>query len=124
MRLTFASTNAGIDSDDDALVVGASGTDSSGREHYVLLQRDPQDADDDWGIHFEYDDQAYGDYNLIARCRLSPTRLSIDLTSEAKDEIGIQGVDVTLTVDSKTYRALGRELGKIFRGHQDLLEVE
>ena len=124
MRLSFTSTDAGIDSDEEALVVGASGTDASGDEHYVLLQRDSEDSEDDWGIHFEYDDQAYGDYNFVARCLLSPTCLSIDLTPEAYEEIGIQGVDVTLTLDPDTHRALGRELRKIFRGHDDLLEIQ
>src|SRR5690349_2839616 len=122
MRIHFRATQLGF-SDEDALVFGARGLDVAGDEHYLLLQRDALDSKEDWGVHFEYDDQSNGDYDLIRSCRFTPSLLSVDLIAEAAESSRITGVEVTFDLDDKSFQAFANRLREIFCGTQGVLWV-
>jgi hypothetical protein len=80
MRLEFTALEGGFDDEDGphfCLMCGVSGRDADGADHYLNFQRGFEDEDpsEDWGVHFEFDDQINGAYNCISRCRLTQTVL-------------------------------------------------
>lgn len=75
--LTFIATEAGVDEDEYALVAGVA---CDSPYQYVTFQREAEGVDEDWGIHFGFNDQINGAYECIQKCSLSRRRLRVELT--------------------------------------------
>jgi hypothetical protein len=116
MRLTFVADEGGFDANEDSLACGVSGD-----GHYVTLQRDAEEASEDWGIYLEYDDQLHGEYNCVGRCRIGPETLSIDLAHPLVSLPGVTGFDVALQLTSEQLHEVRKGLGRVFRGYLNLL---
>jgi hypothetical protein len=117
MRVAFTADEGGFDADEYALVCGV-----AGEGHYLTFQRDAEESDDeDWGIHLEYDDQSYGDYECVAVCRLRPGSLSVDLAKPLCRLAGVTGFDVALRLSAEQVAAVRAGLQRVFRGHMDML---
>ena len=117
MRMAFRATEGGFEDDKFALICGVAGCDSDGQEHNLMLQRSPEeeDPDEDWGVYLEVDGQGNSGYGVVAMCRLSRPRLSIDLTRQLRGLTGITGFDVELAIDDQTYSQLLAGLPRVFR---------
>ena len=113
MRIAFTAEEVGIDNDEYSLACGVRGGD-----HSLILQRDAEDSDADWGIHLEYNDQLHSGYGHIRACRLGRTSLAIDLTQPLPGLDGVVGFDVTLRPANFVVEDA---LRRIFRGHDALL---
>lgn len=122
MRIQFIAKQIGF-SDEDALVFGIYGLDEAGAEHYLLLQRDRFDSEQDWGVHLEYDDQSNGDYNLADLCFFTSSFLSIDLNVEAAKLRKITGVEARFSLDDNRFQSHAAHLRAIFRGTQGKLRI-
>lgn len=123
MTIHFTATQLGF-SDEDALVFGARGVDGDGGEHYLLLQRDQFNSDEDWGVHLEFDDQSNGDYDLIRSCHLAKSHLSVDLNAKGAKSRAITGIEVTFDLDDNSFHTFATHLREIFRGTQGMLQID
>ena len=118
MRVGFTADEVGFD-DEYALVCGVAGEGKS-----LVFQRHKDDGKDDWGIHLGFCDQSQGDYDSIARCRVRPTELSVDLAKPLGNLKSVTGFDVVLRITAEEYAALRRNLQTIFRGSLHLLTAD
>src|SRR3954454_17357956 len=101
MRISFKLTQAGFDTNEDALICGVSDS-----EHYLTFSRDAEGSNKDWGVHLEYDDQVIGDYNCVESCRLSRSELRVSLSGQLGRLAGIEGFDIVLALDDQSYEML------------------
>jgi hypothetical protein len=118
MRLGFCATTAHFEGDEYALVCGVADAES-----YLALQRDSEDSDEDWGIHLEYGDQSNGDYERVARCRLTRQRLEVDLSAQLGALADVEGFDVDLAVTDAAFQTLRDGLRQVFRGKLNQLQI-
>jgi hypothetical protein len=118
--LTFTATQAGIDEDEDALVAGVATADS---ECYVTFQRDAKDSSEDWGVHFEFNDQINSGYECIRHCTLSRCRLHVELARPIDRQKRIVNVDVELQISDADFDTFVVMLRRIFRQRDSLLKV-
>jgi Immunity protein 10 len=118
--LSFTANEAGVDEDEYALVAGVA---CDKPFQYVNFQRDSEDSDDDWGIHFEFNDQINGDYECIRQCTLSRKRLRVELTRPIDPQKRISSVDVELKISKKQFKTFVEMLRRIFRNHESLLTI-
>jgi len=116
MRLAFTADEGGFDADEYTLVCGV-----AGEGHYLTLQRDAEESDEDWGVHLEYDDQSNGDYDCVAACRVGPEALAVDLSRPLGRLAGVTGFDVALRLDPDQVAAVRAGLRRVFRGRPDAL---
>ena len=128
MRLVFRATEGGFDAAETmyCLVCGVSGLDASDKKHYVILQRgvESEDPSEDWGVHFEFDDQSSGAYNCVRCCRMSREALEVELMRPIDRRKQINGVSVDLSgLDEESYDAIRVGLPRIFRGTAGVLEI-
>lgn len=130
MRILIVADDVGYDEvEGDAslcLVCGVRGRDAGGAGHYMMFQGDADsaDADDDPGVHFEFDDQSNGDYNCVARCALTRASLEVELTDAARQETGVVGLRADLSgIDDPSYDRLRVGLARIFRETDGILEL-
>ena len=63
MRIAFRAIEGVFEAEEYALICGLADVDADGAEHYLNLQRasEREPAEDDWGVHLEYDDQINGE---------------------------------------------------------------
>jgi hypothetical protein len=115
--MEFQATEGGFVDDEFSLVCGLSGNDFAGDEHYLNLSRvaETEDAEEDWGVHVEFDDQGNGAYNCVGGCRLNRSRLSVELSAQLGDLVGITRFEVSLAIDDATYQELLAGLPRVFR---------
>lgn len=120
--LTFTATEAGIHEDEDVLVAGVR---AEGSELYVTFQREPEDYefDEDWGIHFEFNDQINGAYECMRHCTLSRRRLHVELSRPIDPQKQITVVDVELAITAGQFKKFAKMLLRIFREREALLTV-
>jgi hypothetical protein len=116
--LAFTATEAGADEDEYALVAGVARGDQ-----YVTFQRDAEGSNDDWGIHFGFNDQINGDYECIRQCTVSRNRLHVELTRPIDWQKRISTVDVELDVRDEDFKEFVEILRRIFRGRESLLTI-
>jgi Immunity protein 10 len=126
MRIAFRAKQGGDLDEEYALVFSLAGSDESGAEHYLNLQRTSEDdAGNDWGIYIEFDDQLNGDYGRIRGCRLGRECLSVDLTGTLGTLADVDGFDVDLRdLDDEHFQTITEDLPQIFRGLEGLLTLE
>lgn len=118
MRITFTATEGGFEADEYALICGV-----YGGEHYLTFQRNAAGGPDDWGVHLEYGDQANGEYDRVAACRLTADRLSVDLSGPLGSLAGVTGFDVDLSLEAGVVDQLRNGLRSIFRGQEGSLRI-
>jgi hypothetical protein len=119
--LSFTATEAGVEEDEYALVAGVGRDDPY---QYVNFQRDAEPGDDDWGIHFEFNDQINGAYECIRRCTVSRRRLQVELTRPIDWQKKISSVDIKLNVPDSEFETFMKMLRRIFRERESLLLVK
>jgi hypothetical protein len=130
MRLEFTALKAGFDDEEGAhfcLKCGVSGRDADGVDHYLSFQRgfDDEDPSEDWGVHFEFDDQINGAYNCTSRCRLTRTVVEVDLARPIDWQKKYTRVSADLTqLDDSTVAKIRAGLTRIFRGTEKILELD
>ncbi len=107
MRISFAADEGGFDADEYTLACGVAGS-----GHYLSLQQDAEEADKDWGIHLEFDDQSNGDYDCVGACRFGPESLSLDLIRPLGGLAGVTGFDVHCSSQRTKSRQLGTDFAK------------
>jgi hypothetical protein len=129
MRLEFAALEGGFEDEDGphfCLMCGVSGQDADGVDHYLNFQRGFEDEDpsEDWGVHFEFDDQINGGYNCISRCRLTRSVLEVDLMQPIDWQKKYAGVSADLSqLDEATVAKIRAGLARIFRGTDKIMEL-
>jgi Immunity protein 10 len=117
--LSFVATEVGVD-DDDVLVAGL------GRENpfqYATFQRNVESSDDDWGVHFEFNNQINGKYQCIASCSVSRNRLTVELTEPIDWQKQISVVDIQFDITDTEYESFIAILRRIFREYEFLLHI-
>ncbi|AMV39061.1 Imm10 family immunity protein [Planctomyces sp. SH-PL62] len=131
MRISFRATQSFSESDDEVVSAGvATGDDwDDAGGGYLIFARnaDPSLPLEEWeqdGLHFEYKDQLYGDYGLVAACRLGSDRLSVNLSRPIDELAGVEGFDVALSIDDESYENLREGLLRIFQGTRASLTIE
>jgi Immunity protein 10 len=129
MRLEFKAVEGGFDGEDGphyCLMCGVSGRDAVGLEHYLNFQRgfDHEDPSEDWGVHFEFDDQINGAYNCVGRCRLTRAALEVDLSQPIDWQKKYTGVSADISeLDDATVAEIRAGLPRIFRGTDKILQL-
>ena len=126
MRIILHATMGSFEADEFALVLGLTGIDPNGAEHYLIVQRalDGGKPEEDWGVHIEFDDQINGQYDRVQKFRLSRERLSVDLTEQLGTLAGVEGFDVELDLDDSTFALIRTGMPRNFRGTIDVLAIE
>jgi hypothetical protein len=117
MRITFRATEGVFEADEYALICGLAGVDADGGEHYLNLQRSSEGgpAEEDWGVHLEFDDQINGEYGRVREWRLSRDQLAVDLSQQLGTMAGVGGFDVALAIDDRAFEQIRAGLLRIFR---------
>lgn len=118
--LSFTATETGIDENKYALVAGLA---SSGSRQWVTFQRVAEGADEDWGIHFEFNDQINGAYECIRHCKLTRNRLLVDLKYPIDQQKKITTFDLELNVSERGFTIFVEMLRRIFRQRESLLAI-
>jgi hypothetical protein len=118
--LSFTASEAGVDENEHALVAGVAAEKS---RLYVTFQREPEGAKEDFGIHFEFNDQINGAYECIQQCTLSRERLRIELTCPIDPQKKISSVDIELKVSDEQYKGFVELIRRIFRQRDSLLTI-
>jgi hypothetical protein len=124
VRITFRATLGAFQEDEEVLVAGVATSEDRDEEggHYLNLQRNAEwhrGGSDDWGedgLYVEFDDQAYGGHELIRECRLTRSLLSIDLERPIEGLDEVEGFDVELAIDEKSFEGLRAGLKRIIEG--------
>ena len=130
MRLEFLADKGGFYTPDDpmifCLLCAIGGINADGLEHHMTLQRgtEDEDPDEDWGIHFCFDDQINGAYNCIHRCRLTRSLIEVVLLNpiDPKEKITTVAANIA-NLDDPTFMAIRNGLPRIFRAHEEILEI-
>lgn len=124
MRITFRATRAFFQEDEELLAAGFdTGADWEEKDgHFLSLQRSAEGLRkdlEDWeadGLYVELDDQVYSGYGVVRECRLSRGMLSVDLETPPEDLDDVEGFDVELAIDDKSFDALKAGLPRIVEG--------
>lgn len=132
VRITFRAIRSYFQEDEELLAVGFdTGVDWSRKDgHQLSLQRSAEGLRkdlEDWeadGLYIEFDDQVYSGYGVVRTCRLSRRVLSVDLEGPPGDPDEVEGFDVELAIDDKSYDALVAGLPRIVEGSLAELTVE
>ena len=119
--LAFTANEVGVVNDEYTLIASVGVSDPV---QYVTLQRTVADGEDDWGIHFEFNDQINGKYECIKSCSLTRDHLLVELTEPIDTKKEVHSVDVNLEISEDDHEALTAMLRRIFRGKLDLLRVQ
>jgi hypothetical protein len=119
-KLAFTATQAGTDEDYFSLVAGVA---CDNPYQYAAFQREVESANEDWGIHFEFNDQINGDYECIKDCTVSRKRLQVELTRPIDREKRISSVDIELDISDEEYLAFVALLRRIFRQNESMLNI-
>ena len=119
--LSFTAKEVGVVEDEYSLIASLGVSDPV---QYVTFQRAVDDGEDDWGIHFEFNDQINSKYECIKSCTLTRDHLLVELTEPIDTKKEVQAVDVCLEVSEDDLQAFTDMLRRIFRGKLDLLTVE
>ena len=119
--LSFTANEVGVVNDEYTLIASVGVSDPV---QYVTLQRTVADGEDDWGIHFEFNDQINGKYECIKSCSLTRDHLLVELTEPIDTKKEVHSVDVSLEISEDDHEALTAMLLRIFRGKLDLLRVQ
>jgi len=125
MIIRFKATEFGAEDDGYALICGASNSKSEDDHHYITLQRssDPTD-EDDWGVHFEIDDQINGGYDLLRSCKCSPNLLVCRLRKGVSWYPELTTVEVTLPKSQNNYSELVGILSRIFHDRKKDIKID
>lgn len=118
MRVSFTADNLFFEDDGDVLYCAITGDD----ENILVFQRS-MEAEDDSGIHLEYNDQSNGDYGCIKSCNLKRDSLSVELSKQLGELEDVEGFDVSLEIDEGTYKELESGLRRIFSGEETTLKI-
>lgn len=118
MRVSFTADSLFFEDDGDVLYCAITGD-----EENVLVFQCSTEAEDDSGIHFEYNDQSNGDYGCIKTCNLKRDELRVELSKQLGELEDVEGFDVSLNLDDGTYKELENGLSRIFRGEESSLKV-
>lgn len=124
VRTTFRATRAFFQEDEELLAAGFdTGADWEEKDgHFLSLQRSAEGLRkdlEDWeadGLYVELDDQVYSGYGVVRECRLSRGMLSVDLETPPEDLDDVEGFDVELAIDDKSFDALKAGLPRIVEG--------
>ncbi|MDR3623206.1 MAG: Imm10 family immunity protein [Paludisphaera borealis] len=124
MRITFRAVRGVFQEDEELLSAGFdAGADWAEKGgHFLSLQRSAEGLRgdlEDWeadGLYVELDDQVYSGYGVVRECRLSRGMLSVDLETPIEDDEEIEGFDVELAIDDKSFDALKAGLPRIIEG--------
>ena len=119
--LSFTAKEVGVVEDEYSLIASLGVSDPV---QYVTFQRAVDDGEDDWGIHFEFNDQINGKYECIKSCSLTRDHLLVELTEQIDTKKEVQSVDVSLRISEDDHEAFTAMLRRIFRGKLDLLTVQ
>ena len=119
--LTFTATTVGTD-EEYALVASLG---SSEPLYYVMFQAEREDSeeDDDWGIHFEFNDQINSAYGCLRLCTLCRHRLQIALSRPIDRKKSIIAIDVEIAVSDTEYGKFVAMIRRVFRGYESLLVI-
>lgn len=115
MRICWTATKLSCEEHQNSLMCGLSGENS---QPYLILTRLLEHTNDveDWGVHFEYDDQINAGYNIVGRCLLANTLLTIDFQKRLKTMPEVDGLDVELAIEKPSLETLRAVLSRIFHG--------
>jgi hypothetical protein len=91
---------------------------------YVTFQRDASDTEEDWGVHFEFNDQINGAYDCITRCLVKRDKVHVRLTHPIDWQKQIQEVEVTLEGTDSDFESFVAMLRRIFRERESILIVQ
>ena len=119
MRIDFQASDGSFEADEDALICTLASTNADGVEHYLGFQRSLED--DNRGVHLEFDDQINGDYGRLRECRLSRGLLSVDLSEQLGELVGVEGIDVALAIDDDLFEQIREGLHLMFRATPGVL---
>lgn len=119
----FRAAEIAVHEEDGVVVAGVAAPEGSGGggPDYIVFQRMEGDED---GLHFEYRDQRYGDYDLVAACRLHRNRIEIHLSRPIDELEGVDGFDVDLDVDDEAYHHFQDGLARVLDGTKAKLTIE
>ena len=120
-RITFTADQARSSEEDETCVSGVASGDQ-----YLIFQREVENAvsSEYLGPYLEYNDQSHGKSNWVKQCRITRSRLEIDLTEEVDSLPGIIGFDVDLDIEQEPYEELLVGLKRVFRGGQELVSED
>jgi hypothetical protein len=94
-----------------------------GEGHYANFQSNiPGDGEEDWGNHFEVNDQHNSGYEVIEKCVVSPAGLRVTFRRPQWD-VPIERVEVKLDPASPRTAELIAHLRLMFTGREANLEV-
>jgi len=124
VRISFRATRGFFQEDEELLAAGFdTGADWEEKDgHFLSLQRSAEGLRkdlEDWeadGLYVELDDQVYSGYGVVRECRLSRGMLSVDLETPPEDLDDVEGFDVELAIDDKSFDALKAGLPRIVEG--------
>jgi hypothetical protein len=112
MRIAFIADEGSFDTDEYAMVCSV-----AGGEHYLMFQREVEEAGEDWGVYLEYDDQSNGGYECVAACRIDADLLSVDLAKQlGRRLVSVTGFDVTLRLSPEQAETVRAGIRRLFRG--------
>lgn len=116
----FAATEAGSEQEKDLVIVGV-----AGNGHYFTFQRSlPVSGTEDWGIHVEFDDQSNSGYEKIGSCRLTRSRLRVELVEPIDWQSPYKMAEIELQVSDSEYYSLAGGLRSVFAQREQLLSVD
>lgn len=132
VRINFRAVRSYFQEDEELLAVGFdTGADWSRKDgHRLSLQRSAEGLRkdlEDWeadGLYIELDDQAYSGYGVVRACRLGRRMFSVDLEGPLGDPDEVEGFDVELAIDDKSYDVLVAGLPRVVEGSLAELTVE
>ncbi len=132
VRITFRAVRGFFQEDEEVLSAGFdTGEDWEEKDgHFLSLQRSAEGLRndmEDWeadGLYVELDDQVYSGYGVVRECRLNRNMLSVDLSGPLDGLDDIEGIDVELAIDDKTFDLLRAGLPRIIEGSLASLVVE
>jgi hypothetical protein len=124
VRFEASVMESGLDEDNDPkfMAVFVANIEQS---HYLRLERVvPFGDEEDWGVHFEVDDQIYSGYEVIASCVVSPSGIRLSLTEPISSGTKhVEGVDVMFAATRQPPSEWIETLRSIFTGREQLLRV-
>src|SRR5262245_44580940 len=90
MRIQFRATDGGFDADDFSIICGVDGHDAEGVEHALSFDALSETGEAEYPreglrVHTQFDDQSNSAYDRVSRCRLSRTKLTVDLSAQLGD---------------------------------------
>ena len=121
MVVEFIATETGTEDDVYFITTGVARSDPS---HYLMFSRSlPIGGDEDWGVHFEFDDQINSGHEKIRTCSLSPDRLRVELIEPIGRAKQYTAFDVVLRLSESDLNSLAIGLRRVFAGHEEMLSI-